>query len=149
MRVTTLTEYSLIIAIHLARRGGEGPVSAREIAATEHLPADYVEQILLRLRRGGLVESVRGARGGYSLARPPEDITVCDLMTAADRKTFEPGCATHPVDEERCHPDAGCSIRPVWAALQQRIDGFLSSVSLATLLEDEASVRDLVQASTP
>jgi len=149
MRVTTLTEYSLIIGIHLARRGGEGPISAREIAATEQLPADYVEQILLRLRRAGLVESVRGAHGGYSLARPPENITVCDIMTAADRKTFEPGCATHPVGEERCHPDAGCSIRPVWVALQQRIDGFLSSVSLATLLEDEAGVQDLVQASTP
>jgi len=149
MRVTTLTEYSLIIAIHLARREGVGPVSAREIAATEHLPADYVEQILLRLRRAGLVDSVRGARGGYSLARPPADVTVCDIMTAADKKTFEPSCGAHPVDEERCGPDAGCSIRPVWAALQQRIDGFLSSVSLATLLEDEASVRDLVQASTP
>ena len=73
MRVTTWTEYSLIISIHLAKRGrsGNGPVAARELADSERLPADYVEQILLRLRRAGLVESVRGAKGGYFLARDP------------------------------------------------------------------------------
>jgi Rrf2 family transcriptional regulator, iron-sulfur cluster assembly transcription factor len=65
MRVTTWTEYSLIISLHLAKRGGTGggPVAARELADLERLPADYVEQILLRLRRAGLVESVRGAKG--------------------------------------------------------------------------------------
>ena len=62
MRVTTWTEYSLIISLHLAKRGGTGggPVAARELADLERLPADYVGQILLRLRRAGLVESVRG-----------------------------------------------------------------------------------------
>jgi len=82
MRVTTWTEYSLIISLHLARRGrGAGePVAARELADSERLPADYVEQILLRLRRAGLVESVRGAKGGYYLARDPSAISVsrCD-----------------------------------------------------------------------
>ena len=73
MRVTTWTEYSLIISLHLAKRGrtGSGPVAARELADAERLPADYVEQILLRLRRAGLVESVRGAKGGYFLAKQP------------------------------------------------------------------------------
>ena len=71
MRVTTWTEYSLIISMHLAKRGrtSPSPVAARELADAERLPPDYVEQILLRLRRAGLVESVRGARGGYMLAR--------------------------------------------------------------------------------
>ena len=77
MRVTTWTEYSLIISIHLAKRGrkGSGPVAARELADTERLPADYVEQILLRLRRAGLVQSVRGAKGGYYLAKEPDAIS--------------------------------------------------------------------------
>ena len=72
MRVTTWTEYSLIISLHLARHAAaEGDrVAARELAEAERLPPDYVEQILLRLRRAGLVASVRGARGGYYLARP-------------------------------------------------------------------------------
>ena len=68
MRVTTWAEYGLLVSLHLARRVGQGPVAAREMAEKEKLPADYVEQILLRLRRAGLVEYVRGARGGYLLS---------------------------------------------------------------------------------
>src|ERR1043166_6885593 len=64
MRVTTWAEYGLIVSIHLAKRSGQGPVAARELSEQERLPHDYVEQILLRLRRAGLVESVRGAQGG-------------------------------------------------------------------------------------
>lgn len=115
MRVTTWTEYSLIITLHLARRarGEEGPMPARELAARERLPADYVEQILLRLRRAGLVDSVRGARGGYLLARDPSQISVRDVMSAAEHQTFEVNCAAHPLDAERCAPTSQCSIRPV------------------------------------
>ena len=139
MRVTTWTEYSLIIAIHLARRGrtGSGPVAARELAEAERLPPDYVEQILLRLRRAGLVESVRGAKGGYYLARDPLAITVHDLMSASEHQTFEVNCATHPVDAERCAPSSSCSIRPIWHSLQRRVDEFLSSITLADLLKDQ------------
>src|SRR6188768_3768788 len=146
MRITTWTEYSLIIALHLARRGasGAGPVAARELAETERLPGDYVEQILLRLRRAGLVESVRGAKGGYFLARPPAEISVRDVMAASEHQTFEVNCDAHPVNEERCHPDSTCSIRPVWYALQNRVDEFLASISLADLLQDATKVQELV-----
>ncbi len=106
MRVTTWTEYSLIISLHLAKRGrtGSGPVAARELADAERLPADYVEQILLRLRRAGLVESVRGAKGGYFLAKQPAAISVRDVMSASEHQTFEINCESHPVDAERCSP---------------------------------------------
>lgn len=146
MRVTTWTEYSLIIALHLARRGriGAGPIAARELAEAERLPADYVEQILLRLRRAGLVESVRGARGGYLLAREPQAITVFDVMTASEHQTFEVNCDVHPVDAERCSPTSGCSIRPVWHALQRRVDDLLSGISLADLLKEQPAAPDLV-----
>ncbi|MGH7559816.1 MAG: RrF2 family transcriptional regulator [Gemmatimonadales bacterium] len=139
MRVTTWTEYSLIIAIHLAKRGkaGSGPVAARELAEAERLPSDYAEQILLRLRRAGLVESVRGAKGGYYLARDPVEITVRDVMAASEHQTFEPNCSSHPVDAERCAPTSGCSIRPIWHSLQRRVDEFLSSITLADLLTEQ------------
>lgn len=138
MRVTTWTEYSLIITLHLAKRGQQpaSPVAARELAESERLPADYVEQILLRLRRAGIVESVRGAKGGYYLARDPSEISMRDVMTASEHQTFEMNCDVHPVDDERCSPGSGCTIRPVWQALQQRIDDFLSSVTVADLLRD-------------
>lgn len=139
MRITTWTEYSLIITIHLAKRGREGvaPVAARELAEVERLPADYVEQILLRLRRAGIVESVRGAKGGYFLATDPAAITVGQIMAASEHQTFEMNCESHPVDAERCAPGSSCAIRPVWQTLQRRIDDFLGSVSLADLLRDE------------
>ena len=144
MRVTTWTEYSLII--HLAKHGaaGGGPVAAREIAEAERLPGDYVEQILLRLRRAGLVESVRGARGGYLLARAPETISVHDVMAACDHQVFEINCDTHQVDDERCGNGAQCSIRPVWRALRNRVDELLKGVSLADLMQEESRVQELV-----
>jgi Rrf2 family protein len=141
MRVTTWTEYSLIISIHLAKRGrtGSGPVAARELADIERL---------LRLRRAGLVESVRGAKGGYFLAKEPSAISVRDVMTASEHQTFEVNCDAHPVDAERCSPDSLCSIRPVWHALQQRVDELLASISLADLMKQEVQVQELVGISS-
>ena len=147
MRVTTWGEYGLIVSLNLAKRAGEGPVAARELSEQEKLPHDYVEQILLRLRRAGLVESVRGARGGYYLAREPQAISVKDVLEAAERVTFEVNCDHHPVDAERCSPEASCSIRPVWRMLEQRINELLASISLADLLHDESEVYHIAGAS--
>ena len=144
MRITTWAEYGLIVAVHLARNGGERPVPAREIAEHEGLPPDYVEQILLKLRRAGLVTSVRGARGGYYLARSPEEASVRDVLEAAENRTFEVNCDSYPISAKRCNGDGDCAIRPVWRELQHRIDGFLQGISLADLLGDEAAVEDLL-----
>jgi Rrf2 family protein len=141
VRITTLAEYGVICALHLAKRFGEGPVTGREIAARERLPVDYVEQILLRLRRSGLVKSTRGAHGGYALALAPDGITVRDVIAASELQTFDLHCVTHPVEEERCSASHTCSIRPVWVMLQQKIDDVLQSVRLADLLHDESEVR--------
>jgi Rrf2 family protein len=144
VRITTWAEYGLICALHLARRAGEGPITGREIAAGERLPADYVEQILLRLRRAGLVNSTRGARGGYSLAKAPGEISVREVIAASELGTFDLHCVSHPVGEERCAESQSCSIRPVWVMLQQKIDHVLDSVHLGDLLVDERTVRQRV-----
>ena len=144
MRITTWAEYGLICSLHLARRASEGPVPGRDIAARESLPADYVEQILLRLRRAEIVKSTRGARGGYALARPADRISVRDVIAASERTTFELHCVSHPVAEERCAASHDCSIRPVWVLLQQKIDAVLDSVLLSDLLQDERAVRQHV-----
>lgn len=141
MRITTWAEYGLICSLHLARRHGEGPVTGREIAAAERLPGDYVEQILLRLRRAEIVTSTRGARGGYALARDPVEISVREVVSASEHGTFDLHCVSHPVAEERCADSRNCSIRPVWIMLQHRIDEALESVHLSDLLESEHVVR--------
>ena len=144
MRITTWAEYGLICALHLAKRAGEGPLTGREIAAGERLPADYVEQILLRLRRAGIVNSTRGARGGYTLSKAPDEISVREVIAASELGTFDLHCITHPVGEERCSESQSCSIRPVWMMLQRKIDDVLESVHLGDLLVDERTVRQRV-----
>jgi Rrf2 family iron-sulfur cluster assembly transcriptional regulator len=124
MRITTWAEYGVICALHLARRADEGPVTGRDIAARERLPGDYVEQILLRLRRAA--------------------ITVREIITAAELVTFDLHCETHPLDSERCAQSCDCSIRPVWMMLQRRIDEVLEGVLLSDLLHAEPQVRERV-----
>ncbi|MEO8194990.1 MAG: Rrf2 family transcriptional regulator [Gemmatimonadales bacterium] len=144
MRITTWAEYGVICALHLAKRASEGPVTGRDIASSERLPADYVEQILLRLRRAGVITSVRGARGGYLLARSPENISIRAVIHASELETFDLHCVSHPVETDRCAASHNCSIRPVWVLLQTRIDDVLESVCLADLLHDEPAVRQRV-----
>lgn len=144
MRITTWAEYGLICAVHLARRASDGPVTGRDIAERERLPSDYVEQILLRMRRAEIVRSTRGARGGYMLSRAPSDISVRDVIKASELTTFDLHCVSHPVNSERCADSGNCSIRPVWVLLQQRIDEVLEGVKLSDLLGEEDVVRDRV-----
>jgi Rrf2 family protein len=144
VRITTWAEYGVICSLHLAKRGGAGPVTGRELAAVERLPADYVEQILLRLRRAGVIKSTRGARGGYTLARPASEISIRDVIQASELETFDLHCLSHPVEEDRCSASHSCSIRPVWVMLQRRIDDVLESVHLSDLLHDEPEVRERV-----
>ncbi len=144
MRITTLAEYGVICALHLARRVGEGPITGREIAEAEQLPGDYVEQILLRLRRAGIVRSTRGAHGGYGLARSAAAVSIRDVIEASEETTFDLHCVSHPVGEERCSSSHTCSIRPVWMLLQRKIDDVLEGVHLADLLAEESEVRERV-----
>lgn len=144
MRITTWAEYGLICSLHLAQRAHEGPVTGRDIATRERLPVDYVEQILLRLRRADIVKSTRGAHGGYTLAREAGQISVRDVIAASELTTFDLHCVSHPVDDERCSAANSCSIRPVWVLLQQKIDAVLDGVHLSDLLYEEPAVRERV-----
>jgi len=141
VRITTLAAYGVICALHLARRVDDGPITGREIAETEQLPADYVEQILLRLRRAGIIRSTRGAHGGYALAKDAAEISIRDVIAASETTTFDLHCVSHPVGEERCSSSHNCSIRPVWMLLQRKIDDVLDGVRLADLLSEESEVR--------
>jgi Rrf2 family protein len=149
VRITTLAEYGVICALHLARRADTGPITGRQIAVEEQLPVDYVEQILGRLRRAGLVRSTRGAHGGFELAQPASEVSIRAVIEASESTTFDLHCVTHPVGEERCSSSHTCSIRPVWMLLQQRIDDVLEHVRLSDLLDSESVVRTRMGLAQP
>jgi Rrf2 family protein len=95
------------------------------------------------------VNSTRGAHGGYALARRPDEISVHDVISAAEHSTFEVHCTSHPVEEARCSSSHDCSIRPVWMLLQRRVDDVLQGVRLSDLLMQESQVRERVGLSEP
>lgn len=113
MRVSAGTEYSVQAVAHLAEAYGNGPVPLSRLAEEEEIPLPFLEQLMLVLRRKGLVTSVRGARGGYSLAKRPGEISVGDIMTAVEGPFV--------------------SARNVWAMVQKKVIDTLNSVTLADL----------------
>ena len=103
----------------------------------------------IKLRRASIVKSTRGAHGGYRLARPADQITVRDVISASEHSTFDVHCVTHPVEEARCSVSHDCSIRPVWMLLQRKVDEVLDSVRLSDLLMQERQVREHVGLDQP
>lgn len=132
MRVTQWGELGVLSAIEVAR-SSSGSVSATEIATQLKIDIQYAQQILHRLKKGTVLKSIRGPKGGYSLARDAASITLQEILRAAEGGTFEVFCETKPLDEERCSPDHSCNLRPIWMRLREHIDGFLSGVSLHDL----------------
>ena len=97
------------------------------VSERQKISLSYLEQLFGKLRRAGLVESVRGPGGGYNLARPPDAVSVADIILAVD----EPIDATQCGGRENCHDDRRCMTHELWAGLNAHIFSFLRSVTLA------------------
>ena len=132
MRITTLAEYGVICALHLARRASdEGPITGREIAERRAAARPTTSsRSCFGCDAPDIVRSTRGAHGGYALARPADEISIRDVIEASETTTFDLHCVSHPVGEERCSSSHNCSIRPVWMLLQRKIDDVLDGVHL-------------------
>jgi Rrf2 family protein len=118
----------------LAREYGNSPVSAERLSEADSVPSDYVSQILMKLRRAGIVSSHRGSAGGYALSRPPAEITLGQVVRAVDRDVFEDVCGKYDAGAKDCRHQEDCSISPVWRRLGSVINEYLESVTLASLL---------------
>jgi len=135
MRLSTKGRYAVMAMADLAgHEGANRPVSLAEIAKRQEISLSYLEQLFAKLRKGGLVKSVRGPGGGYRLSRPAAEVRVADIILAVD----EPMTAT------RCEPGSpkGCTgtttrcvTHDLWEELGRQIHVFLSSVSLADVVE--------------
>ncbi len=130
MRLTTKGRFAVTAMIDLALRATEGPVTLSGISERQGISLSYLEQLFGKLRRRSLVDSVRGPGGGYCLARPLEQISVADIICAVD----EPLDTTHCGGKENCHDEHRCMTHELWSTLNGKIYAYLSSVSLAELV---------------
>jgi Rrf2 family protein len=143
-------EYGLRCLLRVARGGAAGPVSIAEVARAEGLSPEYAAKLLRRLRLAGILESVRGAEGGYRLRRPAAEISVWSALEALGGSFFaEDFCSCHPGRLRRCARSGDCSLRPLWRALQRALRETLEAVSLRDLQRDESSMAAWLDAAAP
>ena len=125
------------IADQAVQHGRDRAVPLSEIAARQHLPIAYLEQLFGKLREANLVASVRGRSGGYRLARPAHEIVVADVLTAVEEPTRMTRCLGG--DSPGCVGEARCLTHGLWSALGRQIHGFLAGVTLADVIADQVS----------
>ena len=119
--------------MELALHDGEGPTSVREIAEQQELPIKYLEQLIAALRAGKLVRSQRGIGGGYTLTRPPEEITVADIHTALEGPLVPVDCVAA---NGLCGREAVCATRNVWLRVTEAVRQVLQETTLADLAQE-------------
>jgi Rrf2 family protein len=134
-------EYGLRCMLQLAAEPS-GFLRVPEIARREGLTTAYATKLMGSLRTAGFVNSVRGQKGGYRLARAPEEINVGDLLRALGGRLYSPEyCFDHRADHRDCVHRVDCSVRALWAALDAAVSGVLDSTSLSHLLCGEGKAR--------
>lgn len=134
MRITTQGSYGLVCVLTIARNTDREPVSIQVISEKEQLPIDYLEQLLLKLRRAGIVKSSRGRSGGYVLARPASQLTVRDVIEAVEGSVFDTICDRKKRKKDACVRPRDCLAKPVWTELKARIEDYLGKVRISSLL---------------
>jgi Rrf2 family iron-sulfur cluster assembly transcriptional regulator len=133
MRLTTKGRFAVTAMIDVAMHNAEGPVTLAGVAERQKISLSYLEQLFGKLRRYGLVDSVRGPGGGYNLARPASSVSVADVITAVD----EPIDATKCGGKENCDDDKRCMTHELWANLNTHIFAYLGSVTLEQLVRQQ------------
>ncbi len=128
MKVSTRGDYAARALLSLALHGSDRPTSVKEIAERTDLPQPYLEQILLAVKGAGLVRSKRGVGGGYVLARPPDEITLAQILAAVD------GPLT-TVMGEHDHCEGHCVLQEVWVCVSDDTQRMLEGFTLADLVE--------------
>ena len=142
MMFSTKAEYGVRVMVELARRGGgdgENPVPLAEIAAGDGLPLAYLEHLVARLRKAGLVDSRRGSRGGYMLARPASQISMAEVVEALEGSIAPIECISQTADgsivcARESERDHVCPTKLLWTRVRMSIIGTLRETTLADLL---------------
>jgi len=133
MRLTTKGRFAVTAMIDLALHAGQEPVTLAEISERQRISLSYLEQLFGKLRRSGLVQSVRGPGGGYRPAKALETVSVADIIIAVD----EPIDATQCGGKENCREEQKCITHDLWVSLNEHIFDYLRGVSLAQLVTEQ------------
>lgn len=148
MELNTRGRYAVMAMADLAKHSGGASVPLSAVAQRQKISLDYLEQLFLKLRRAGLVESVRGRHGGYKLGRPAAEIFVADVMTAVEEGLRMTRCFGEEAGPP-CLGDSRCLTHDLWSALGARIETFLASVSLKDVIDGIPGHPASVGAHTP
>jgi Rrf2 family cysteine metabolism transcriptional repressor len=141
MKVSTRGEYGLRAMVALAHGFGNGSMSITAIAKESAVPYAYLEQLIVPLRKAGLVESKRGAQGGYQLTRPPSDIRVGEIYRVMEGPVAPMDCVSENEADQTCPLIEGCETRPVWMMVRDSIANAIDSVTLGDLISQKQARR--------
>lgn len=134
MRLTTKGRFAVTAMLDLAMSEGDKPVTLAGISERQAISLSYLEQLFSRLRKHGLVKSVRGPGGGYRVGRSHEEINISQIITAVDEQIDATQCG----GQENCHGEDGrCMTHDLWASLNSKILDYLSGVSLADMVRNQ------------
>ena len=136
MKVSSRGEYGVRAMVSLAKSYGQGPMSITAMAKDSSVPYAYLEQLIVPLRRAGLVESKRGAQGGYRLARSPELVRVGEVYRVMEGPVAPMDCVSEDPADQTCPLIDGCQTRPVWIKVRDSIVDALDSMTLADLIQE-------------
>ena len=150
MKVSAQEEYGLRCMLQFARRGRGGttaPLTLAEVARGEGLTISYVAKLVRPLRRAGLIRSVLGRSGGYTLSRDPGQITVLEVLNAMGERLYSSEyCSRFPGDKDACTHLGDCGIRSLWGGIEGLLDRVLGRTTLSDLMGGERCVPGIVEA---
>ncbi len=134
VKFTLKTEYALKALIHIAN--SNGPISSTQIYDIEGIPISFLEQILVRLRRKGIIKSVRGKKGGYILSKPAKDITLLEIIESIEGPYGIVKCLTPGEEAECMFSMTDCVLKNIWNKIQLKIIGMLGEITLEEIVNE-------------
>ncbi len=139
MKISTKGRYSVTALYELALHYGTGPLPLKNIAQGQGLSENYLEQLMLPLRRAGLVKSIRGAQGGYMLGREPKEITIGEIITTVEGPIAVVDCLLTEAgaEDQPCERACACVTRGIWEKVCDSISEVLGSITLQTLMDND------------
>lgn len=138
MRISTKGRYALRMLVYLASHQEDGFVSLKEIAEEQNISKKYLEQIVPMLNKGGILRTNRGNRGGYMLAKSPEECTVGDILRATEGSLAPVSCLEYDVND--CPRAAECTTLYIWEGLYKVINEYLDSITLRDILNRSSDI---------